>query len=68
MDILEAMLGDCGLPMLVLDQRGMTPLHVLCNTKEEDLTPEQFAKVLPAPATHAILTQLKAGECIRHSI
>ena len=22
----------------------------------------------PTPATHAILTQLKAGECIRHSI
>ena len=24
--------------------------------------------VAPTPATHAILTQLKAGECIRHSI
>ena len=24
--------------------------------------------VLPTPATHAILAQLKAGECIRHSI
>ena len=25
-------------------------------------------KALPTPATHAILAQLKAGECIRHSI
>ena len=24
--------------------------------------------VEPSPATHAILAQLKAGECIRHSI
>ena len=24
--------------------------------------------VMPTPATHAILTLLKAGECIRHSI
>ena len=23
---------------------------------------------VPTPVTHAILTQLKAGECIRHSI
>ena len=25
-------------------------------------------EVSPSPATHAILTKLKAGECIRHSI
>ena len=25
-------------------------------------------EVGPSPATHAILTQLKAGECVRHSI
>ena len=25
-------------------------------------------EVAPSPATHAILAQLKAGECIRHSI
>ena len=24
--------------------------------------------VSPSPATHAILLQLKAGECVRHSI
>ena len=24
--------------------------------------------VIPTPVTHAILTKLKAGECIRHSI
>ena len=29
---------------------------------------EQAKEVSPTPVTHAILTQLKAGECIRHSI
>ena len=29
---------------------------------------ERSHKAIPSPATHAILTQLKAGECIRHSI
>ena len=30
--------------------------------------PYGFSSVAPTPATHAILTLLKAGECIRHSI
>ena len=51
-------------------QGVVTRLPVRADAVEEFecLFAEHAAAVLPAPATHAILTQLKAGECIRHSI
>ena len=38
-----------------------------CGSPDTYISREQ-SSVCPTPATHAILTQLKAGECIRHSI
>ena len=37
----------------------------LLDVVEAQLLP---AAVVPSPATHAMLAQLKAGECVRHSI
>ena len=43
-------------------------LIALIKLTQTDLNKPTRQKVMPSPATHAIWIQLKAGECIRHSL
>ena len=48
--------------------KAMQRLREEKEVQRQQMKKEREAIAQPTPATHAILTHLKAGECIRHSI
>ena len=72
-EVVLALLSAYPVAAWVADSLGQLPLH---HAAANQASAEVVAALLvahpgaarPTPATHAILSLLKAGECIRHSI